>query len=187
MAGLVIGFRETLEAAVIIVFILAAVRRLGHGHLAPLTGYGLGAGLLLGVSVATGLASVRVGVSDQSFVTLQLATYGLALLALTWLGIWMRRRGRPVAADANEATEAPGAWLVLAAAFFAVLPQSLELAVRLAAQPSMVDVATAAVGLMGAVALAGLLYLGLLRCHPARFFRSVAHRPLAPAAQEVDE
>jgi len=188
MAAFFTGFRETLEAAVLITVLLVAVRRLGHAHLAQLTWYGLGTGLMFGISVATGLAAVNTGLEGQSLVTLQLVSMGLALLATTALVLWMRRRGAQVTAVADEATEAPGAWLIVAAAFLAGLPQSLELAVRLAnlaPQVGPASLALAIAGLVAAIALAGLLYVGLMRCNPGRFFRMSPRRELASVAQEA--
>jgi len=190
MAALITGFRETLEAAVLIAVLLVAVRRLGHAHLAQLAWYGLGTGMVFGVSVATGLAAVNAGVEGQALVTLQLVGGGLALLATTVLVLWMRRRGGKAAVAADDATEAPGAWLMVAAAFLAGLPQSLELTARLAAlapQVGPAGIALAAAGLTVAIALASVLYLGLMRCNPGRFFRATPRRELAPVAQEAAE
>ncbi len=190
MAAFITGFRETLEVAVLIAVLLVAVRRLGHAHLAQLAWYGLGVGLMFGVSVATGLAAVNAGVEGQALVTLQLMSGGLALLTIMGLVLWMRRRGWQAAVSADDATEAPGAWLIVAGAFFAGLPQSLELAVRLAnlaPQVGPAGMALAAVGLAAAIAVAGLLYVGLMRCHPSRFFRATPRRELAPVTQEAAE
>jgi FTR1 family protein len=190
MAAFITGFRETLEAAVLITVLLVAVRRLGHAHLAQLAWYGLGTGLMFGVSVATGLAAVNAGLEGQALVTLQLVSIGLALLATTALALWMRRRGAQAAVCADDATEAPGAWLMVAASFLAGLPQTLELAVRLAGlapQVGPASLALAVAGLLAAVALAGVLYVGLMRCNPGRFFRLAPRRELAPVAQEAAE
>lgn len=190
MAAFITGFRETLEIAVLITVLLVAVRRLGHAHLAQLAWYGLGTGMVFGVSVATGLAAVNAGVAGQVLVTLQLVSGGLALLATTSLVLWMRRRGGKAAVSADDAMEAPGAWLMVVAAFLAGLPQSLELAVRLAnlgPQVGPAGMALAAAGVAAAMALAGVLYVGLMRCHPGRFFRVTPRRELAPVAQEAAE
>ncbi len=190
MAAFVTGFRETLEAAVFIAVLLVAVRRLGHAHLAKLAWYGLGTGLMFGVSVATGLAAVNAQVEGQPLVTLQLVSLGLALLATTVIVLWMRRRGGQVAVSADEATEAPGAWWMVAAAFFAGLPQSLELVGRLAAlapQAGLGGLILAVAGLVAALAMACLLYVGLMRCSPGRLFRAAPRRELAPVAQEAAE
>ncbi len=108
MAALITGFRETLEAAVLIAVLLVAVRRLDHAHLAQLAWYGLGTGMVFGVSVATGLAAVNAGVEGQALVTLQLVSGGLALLATTVLVLWMRRRGGKTAVSADDATGSAG-------------------------------------------------------------------------------
>lgn len=190
MTALITGFRETLEAAVLIAVLLVAVRRLGHAHLAQLAWYGLGTGMVFGVSVAIGLAAVNAGVAGQALVTLQLVSGGLAVLATTSLVLWMRRRGGKAAVSADDATEAPGAWLMVAAAFLAGLPQSLELAVRLAnlrPQAGPAGIALVAAGLAAAIALAVVLYVGLMRCNPGRFFTATPRRKLAPVAQEAND
>lgn len=190
MAAFITGFRETLETAMFIAVLLVAVRRLGHAHLAHLVWYGLGTGVVFGVSAATGLATANAGLVGQPLVTLQLMSMGLALLVTTALALWMRRRGAQTAVSADDATEAPGAWLLVAASFLAGLPQTLELAVRLeglAPQVGPASLAFAAAGLVAAVALAGVLYVGLMRCNPGRLFRIAPRRELAPVAQEAAE
>jgi high-affinity iron transporter len=179
MTMFLMGLRDALEAALVIGLLLAVVSKVGvrsalqRQGLAQAVWLGLGAGLLVGFSVATAFVSGHVTTGEPALVALQLMALGLAALASAGLIVWLRR----------GAGEAAGEWLATLIAFLAVLPQVIELMGRLAGAKNVVPVlAATGVGIVAAGVLCALLYLGLMRTTPFE----PAFRRLAEQRVRVD-
>jgi high-affinity iron transporter len=179
IAAVLLGFREGLEAALILGIVLSVLRRFGRRDQERIAW--LGAGLAAVVSLAVGIGLYALGTSfegraEQIFEGL---TMLLAAGVLTWMIFWMARQGRAVQTqmeqDIDRAAKKNGRWAVFSLAFLAVVREGIELALFLtAATFTATAAATLAGGLLGLVlaALAGwLIFATTTRLDVRAFFR----------------
>jgi high-affinity iron transporter len=181
LATFVIGLREGLEAALIVGIVAAYLRR--QGRLDALRYVWLGVGTAIAACVAFAVllqlwsASLPEGQQEGLETILAL----VAVAAVTYMIVWMRRHARSLKQDIEGATAsalAQGtAWALVATAVLAILREGLETAVfLLAAFNASGDSILAGVGaLLGLVSAAGIgygIYRGGVRINLARFFRA---------------
>jgi high-affinity iron transporter len=177
-ANFLIGFREGLEASLIVVLLLAYLSRTGRRHLAPRIWAGVGAA----VAVSTGFgALLTFGPRGLTFEAQEAIGGGLSIAAValvTWMVFWMARTARSLGQDLRGRVDkaADGAaWGLAAVAALAVGREGLETALFLwaaarATGESSAPLLGALLGLAVAVALGYLLHRGILRVNLSRFF-----------------
>jgi hypothetical protein len=180
MAAFAYGFRDALEAALIIGLALAALIRLGRPAGVKALWIGAGAGALLGFSIGTGLASAGLSAAGSGWTAFELATMALSIAALVGLLFASRR-------FADES--GPCLWLAVACGLFAALPQTIDTVSYIATnQGDIATLAVMAIGMAFGAGLAALASFGLLRLR-------LGHAPaanvpvageLAPVRQRVD-
>ncbi len=167
-----IMFRETLEMALVLGVLLAAVRGIARARLAVWVGAAAGAILaaLLGVFMENLEASLQ-GNGEFVFHACVLA---MASVLLGWTVVWMQQHGRELAAklrakgEAVARAEAP-VWALAGASFAAVSREGSEAAFFLfsAAQASGAEAVEmtmgGVLGTLAAATLGVLLYLGIVR------------------------
>jgi hypothetical protein len=177
MAAFAFGFRDTLEAAFIIALTLVALVRLGRGHLTQALWMGVGAGALIGFSIATGLTAGEVAATGAGWTAFEIAAMALGAAALVGVALTARR---------FSAESGPAAWLAVAAGLFATLPQVLDVMMRVANSAGGVgSLALLGVGAALAAGLAALLAAALLRVKPAAPARKiVVEQPVRPVSGE---
>lgn len=176
MTAFAFGFRDTLEAAVIVALALVALIRLGRGSLAQAVGVGVGAGALLGFSIGTGLIAGERAATGSGWMVVEIAMMALAVLAVAGLALTARR---------FSPESGPAVWLAVAAGLFAALPQTLDLLTRLASNTG--GPATLALNVLGAavaLALAALLAVVLTRGKTAASEVAGDH-PVQPVSGEL--
>lgn len=177
-ANFLIGLREGLEAAMIVVLLLAYVARTGRRHLVPRIWTGVG--LAVAVSIGFG-ALLTFGPRGLTFRAQEAIGGSLSIAAValvTWMVFWMARTSRTLGTDLRGKIDkvADGAaWGLVAVAALAVGREGLETALFLwaaaqSAGQSSIPLLGAVLGLAAAAGLGYLLHRGALRVNLARFF-----------------
>lgn len=177
-ANFLIGLREGLEAAMIVVLLLAYVSRTGRKALIPRIWAGVG--LAAAVSIGFG-ALLTFGPRGLTFEAQEAIGGSLSIIAValvTWMVFWMARTSRTLGdALRGKIDEVANgaAWGLVAVAALAVGREGLETALFLwaAAQSSgqsSSPLLGAALGLAAAAGLAYLLHRGALHVNLAKFF-----------------
>ncbi|MDN4643704.1 iron uptake transporter permease EfeU [Arthrobacter sp. PsM3] len=177
-ANFLIGLREGLEAAMIVVLLLAYVARTGRRQLVPRIWAGVG--LAVAVSIGFG-ALLTFGPRGLSFQAQEAIGGSLSIAAValvTWMVFWMARTSRTLGSDLRGKIDkvADGAaWGLVAVAALAVGREGLETALFLWAAAQSAGQSTspllgAVLGLAAAAGLGYLLHRGALRVNLAKFF-----------------
>lgn len=181
LASAVIVFREIFEAGLVVGIVLAATKGVPRRGLWIARGLVLGAvGACLVAAFAGRLASLFQGAGQELF---NAAVLIVAVVMLGWHNVWMAGRGRSIAESARQlgvavlAGRKPLAALALVCGV-ALLREGSEIVLFLSGIAISGDASVAsmmvggAVGLLSGVALAALLYWGLLSI-PVRHLFSV--------------
>lgn len=180
LQALIIVLREVLEAALIVGIVLAASRGVPRRGLWVLAGIGAGiGGSVLVAGFAEAIAMALSGMGQEVF------NAGVLLLAtamLGWHNVWMKSHGRAIALQMQNVGDAVSSGLkplsmLLLVVGLAVLREGSEVVLFLygiaagGSQPLALWLGSV-LGLLGGIALGGLIYFGLLRI-PARHLFSV--------------
>lgn len=173
-----IGLREGLEAVLVVVLLLAYLRKSGRSRLLPR----IYAGVAIAVAVSLGFgALLTFGPRGLTFEAQEAIGGGLSILAVgfvTWMVFWMATASKTLAHDLrgklDEAAEGSGWALVLVAAL-AVGREGLETALFLwaatrATGETWEPLLGAGLGILTAIALGALLHRGVLRINLSKFF-----------------
>ncbi|MFI8413018.1 iron uptake transporter permease EfeU [Paeniglutamicibacter gangotriensis] len=173
-----IGLREGLEAVLVVVLLLAYLRKSGRSRLLPR----IYAGVAIAVAVSLGFgALLTFGPRGLTFEAQEAIGGGLSILAVgfvTWMVFWMASASKTLAHDlrgkVDEAAEGSGWALVLVAAL-AVGREGLETALFLwaatrATGETWEPLLGAGLGILTAIALGALLHRGVLRLNLSKFF-----------------
>jgi high-affinity iron transporter len=176
----VIGLREGVEAALIVGIIAAFLRHQGRRDVLRWVwaGVALAVGLCLLVGLGLELLSRQLPYKQQEGLETVIAL--VAVVAVTWMIVWMRRHARHLKGDLEHgvtAALAEGSVIALVGmAFFAVIREGFESAVfLLAAFDASTDPVAAGGGAVLGFVVAALLgwgiYRGGVRFDLVRFFR----------------
>src|SRR5690242_11036165 len=191
LGAAIIGFREVLEAALIVGIVMAA--SVG----APRRGFWVCCGLLGGIaaagSVALFAAAIAAAAAGPGHELPNATILIFAVGRLGWHNIWMSRHGRELATTAREMGDAviSGArplYVLAVVVGLAVLREGSETVLFLygiAAGGGLSPgglIAGGALGLSGGVAIGAALYLGLLRIPTRRLFTVTSWMVLLVAA-----
>jgi high-affinity iron transporter len=176
----VITLREGVEASLIIGIIAAFLVKEGRRDAMRQMWLGIGIAVVLCAGVAVALRVIGQDLPDRSQEGLETVVSLIAVSAVTYMIVWMRRHARGIKAQLQgEAASAlaTGSTMALAAmAFLAVLREGFETSVFLLAAFNDATDTTAAgagavLGLVAAVAIGLGLYRGGVRINLTRFFR----------------
>jgi high-affinity iron transporter len=137
LPGLLLSFREGLEAALIVGIVLGVLKKLGRNDRARAVWLGAAAATVLSVLAAVGLTAAGAELKGSAEVLFEGFTMVLAAGILTWMIFWMQRQGRFVRqgleSQVREAMSGePNRGLFLVA-LVAVLREGIELALFLTA------------------------------------------------------
>ncbi|WP_086820895.1 iron uptake transporter permease EfeU [Allokutzneria sp. NRRL B-24872] len=174
-----IGLREGLEAALVISILVAFLVRTDRRSALPLVWTGVA--VAIGLSVAAG-ALLTFTAASLSFE--QQEAFGgfasiVAVALVTGMIFWMRRTARSLAGQLRDKLDQAldiGPVAVIAVAFLAVAREGLETAlfffssVQAAGGGTLEPLLGFVIGIVVAVVLAWLLYLGAARVNLAKFF-----------------
>lgn len=180
LAALIIVFRETMEAGLVVGIVLAATRGItGRGLW---VGYGIGGGIIGACIVAAFARSLSAALQGMGQEIFNAAVLALAVIMLIGHNVWMSRHGREMSAK----MKALGAAVVAGSCSFialatvvgvSVLREGSEVVlflygIAIAGNDSTAMMITGSLaGLALGGATAGLMYLGLLRIPPRHLFR----------------
>ncbi len=176
----VIALREGVEASLIIGIIAAFLVKEGRRDTLRQMWAGVAVAIALCVGVAVVLRVVGHDLPERGQASLETAIGLVAVAAVTYMIVWMRRNARGFKAalegDAASALAAGSTMALVAMAFLAVLREGFETSVfLLAAFQDAADTtaagAGAVIGLVAALAIGLGLYRGGVRINLARFFR----------------
>ncbi len=180
LPAFVIGLREGLEAALIVVIIATFLSAAGRKDTlrAMWTGVGVAVLFCLGFGVALQVLDENLPQRQQEQLETLIAL--VAAVAVTYMVVWMRRHARDLRSNLETAVSgalARGSGRALVGmAFFAVIREGLETAVFLvaafqqSARPALTG-SGAVLGIVVAVALGLGIYRGGVHINLARFFR----------------
>jgi high-affinity iron transporter len=178
----VIGLREGVEAALIVGIIAAFLRKEG-GRDGAMRGVWIGVAAAIAICVCAGIALeiVNQDLPQKQQEGLETVIAALAVGAVTFMIVWMRRHARSIAgelrASAATALAAGTTTALVAMAFFAVIREGLETVVfLLAAFQNATNPTTAGLGaLLGILCAVGIgvaIYRGGIKLNLTRFFRA---------------
>jgi len=178
----VLSLREGLEAALIIGFVLGALRKTGRSDLNRSLWLGvLSAGILslLTALLLRGIGKELQGRSEQIFEGLTLL---LAAGVLTWMIFWMSKQSRSMnvklESNVGRAVNGKGQEGIFFLALIAVLREGVELALYLTAisitSSGIQTLLGTSLGLFAASLLGYLIFTATLRLNLQRFFQITA-------------
>jgi high-affinity iron transporter len=176
----VITLREGVEAALIVGIIAAFLVREGRRDALRQMWIGIAVAVALCIGVAVILEVIGRELPQREQEGLETVVSVIAVMAVTYMIVWMRRNARGIKAtlegDAASALAAGSTMALVAMAFLAVLREGLETAVfLLAAFQNSTDTTAAGsgavLGLVAAIAIGLGLYRGGVRINLTRFFR----------------
>jgi high-affinity iron transporter len=178
-AALMLGFREALEAAVIISIIAGALKRAEMKKLFHPMWIAVVAAV-----VASGIAGALLSMAGIAFEGRAEEIFEGCLMlfaagAISWTVLWITRNGRQLEQRLKSKTSAiaaTGSWIgIFGLVFVSVFREGIELALFLtAAQTSSGTegvIVGAVLGIIGAIVLGLLLYSGTIRLRVQTFFR----------------
>jgi high-affinity iron transporter len=179
LSSSLITLREGLEAALIVGIVLGYLRKTGNLGRQGSVWAGVASALLVSLAAALGLSAIGAEFSGRGEQVFEGVAMALAAVILTWMIFWMHRQSRQIRGDLEDgvrrAVDAGANGALFWLAFIAVVREGLETALFLTAA---VFTATATdtvigglIGLLLAVAIGWLLYLGTARLPVAAFFR----------------
>jgi high-affinity iron transporter len=176
----VITLREGVEASLIVGIIAAFLVKEGRRDALRQMWIGVGIAVALCLGVAAILEVVGQELPQRQQEGLETVVGLIAVMAVTYMIVWMRRNARGIKAtlegDAASALAAGSTMALVAMAFLAVLREGLETSVFLLAAFQHASDTTAAgfgavLGLIAAIAIGLGLYRGGVRINLTRFFR----------------
>jgi high-affinity iron transporter len=176
----VITLREGVEASLIVGIIAAFLVKEGRRDAMRQMWAGVAIAVALCVGVAVVLEIVGQDLPQRQQEGLETVIGLIAVMAVTYMIVWMRRNARGIKAtlegDAASALAAGSTMALVAMAFLAVLREGLETSVfLLAAFQNASDTKAAGtgavLGLIAAIAIGLGLYRGGVRINLTRFFR----------------
>ena len=178
----VIGLREGIEAA-LIVGIIAAFLRSDPGGRRAMRAVWTGVAAAIAICVVAGVVLELVDrqLPHREQEGMETIIAALAVGAVTFMIVWMRRHARSIAKDlrasATDALAAGSTAALVGMAFFAVIREGLETVVfLLAAFQSSSNAASAglgaSLGVASAVGIGVAIYRGGVKLNLAKFFRA---------------
>jgi high-affinity iron transporter len=179
LATLIIFLREGVEASMIVAILLAYLNRIGHREHFRDVFLGVGAALILAASGgAAAYLTIRAYDGSRVQTIFETGTFLVAATVLTYMTFWMRNHARSLSKElrsrAEAALDGKARWGLALLAFQAVGREGLETVVFTLAiifSTSTAGALTGAViGLIGALAIAFVIYRLGHRLNMARFF-----------------
>ena len=177
LANFIIGFREGLEAALIIGILAAYLVKLERRRELPTLWTGViaavavsvGVGLLLGLVVENAPEGVNELIAGLTSI--------LAVVFVTWMIFWMAQQSRALSKELRSQVDHAQrtAWAMAGVAFLAVVREGIETSVFLwsssrAAGADTFPLLGALLGLIAAAVLGYLIYLGAVKLNLSKFF-----------------
>lgn len=177
LANFVIGFREGLEAALIIGILAAYLVKLNRRHELPKLWTGVAAAIALSIGVGVVLGVLVENVPEGTNEFIAGVTSILAVVFVTWMIFWMAKQSRALSKELrNQVDQAEKtAWAMAGVAFLAVVREGIETSVFLwsssrAAGADTQPLIGAILGFAAATVLGYLIYRGAVKLNLSKFF-----------------
>ena len=176
--ALLITLREGLEVALLIVIVLAYLKKTGRTHLFAPVWQGTGAAVAASLVAGALLFGLGTGLSGKAEEVFEGSAMLLAVMVLSWMVIWMKSQVRGIRgtleAKVERAVTGGSAFALASLAFLVVVREGLETALFLfGATNTASPAATTAGGLLGlaaAIVIGRLVYQGSRRSHLSLLF-----------------
>ena len=176
--ALLITLREGLEISLLVVIVLAYLKKTGRTHLFAPVWQGVGAAVAVSLVAGALLFGLGSGLSGKAEEVFEGSAMLLAVVVLSWMVIWMKSQARHVRGNLEAKVELAAiggsAFALAILAFLAVAREGLETALFLfGASNTASPMATTAGGLLGlaaAIAIGRLLYQGSHRINLSVMF-----------------
>lgn len=177
LANFLIGFREGLEAALIIGILAAYLIKLDRRH--ELSKLWLGIALALAISVGLGvvLGVVVENVPEGTNELIAGLTSIIAVVFVTWMIFWMAKTSKALSKELRSQIDHAdkSAWAIATVAFLAIIREGIETSVFLwsssrAAGDDTLPLLGAMLGIVAASALGYLIYRGAVKLNLSKFF-----------------
>lgn len=177
LANFIIGFREGLEAALIIGILAAYLVKLDRrGDLSKLW-TGIVAAVLLSIGVGVVLGVLVENVPEGTNELIAGLTSIVAVIFVTWMIFWMAKQSRAMSKELREQIDhtQKSAWAVASVAFLAIIREGVETSVFLwsssrVAGSDTLPLLGALLGFVAAAILGYLIYRGAVRLNLSKFF-----------------
>jgi high-affinity iron transporter len=177
----VIGLREGVEASLIVGIVAAFLRQRDRPDALRWMWAGVGIAIVICATTGAVLELVSRNLPQAEQEALETVVGGLAVVAVTFMVVWMRRNARGLRSllerQAERALASGSAAALVGMAFFAVIREGFETSVFLSAafdssaNPAAGD-GGALLGVAVAVVIGYWVYRGGVRLNLARFFRA---------------
>jgi high-affinity iron transporter len=177
LANLIIGFREGLEAALIIGILAAYLVKLNRRNELPKLWLGVGIAVAVAVALGVILGVLVENVPEGTNELIAGLTSIVAVVFVTWMIFWMARQSRALSKDLRSQVDQAEktAWAIAGVAFLAVAREGIETSVFLwsssrAAGADTLPVVGALIGFAAAAILGYAIYRGAVKLNLSKFF-----------------
>lgn len=178
LPAILIGFREGLEAALIVGIVIGYLVKIGQTRQIRLAWAGVGVAVLVSTLVAVGITAVGAELEGRAEQVFEGTAMFLAVTVLTWMIFWMRTQARTLRTslekDIRSVVTSGQAWGLFGLTFVAVFREGVETALLLGASALAADglstLIGAVIGLALAAALGWAIYASTVRLNLRLFF-----------------
>ena len=177
LANLIIGFREGLEAALIIGILAAYLVKLERRRELPKLWLGVGTAISISVFLGILLGVLVENVPEGTNEFIAGVTSIIAVGFVTWMIFWMARQSRALSKELRTQVDQAekSAWAMAGIAFLAVIREGIETSVFLwsssrAAGADTLPLFGALIGFAAAAILGYAIYRGAVKLNLSKFF-----------------
>ncbi len=178
---LLISFRETLEAALIVSVILSSLQRLGQSRMMNVVWLGIAAGIAVSIGAAVSVQFLVSAIRDTTMELSEGITLLLASSIVGWISLWMlrQRKEHPQTIEATITSHASRGYALglFTLSFVSVAREGIETALLLQAAFLQAESTYAPMGIAIGCTLAIAVSYGLskgIRSLPLKTFFSVS-------------
>ena len=176
ITSLIITFRETLEAALIVGVVLGYLSRIGKSNLRKFAWFGVLTGILVSLFGALLFTQLMGGFTGQAEKIFEGITMTIGAILIITLILWMMKQSnyiRRLEEKIDSSIQRVPRWRIFALVFVSVLREGIETVIflgstsLLSAENSLIS---AVLGIIFALILGVLLYIGAIRIDLKKFF-----------------
>ena len=180
VSNALIGLREGLEAALVVVILLAFLKKTGRTWALRWVWTGVGTAVALSVIIGAVLTFGTSELDDETHELIGGIASIVAVAFVTWMVLWMRTAARTISGELTGKLDRAldlGPLAIALVGFLGVGREGLETAIFFYATTQAAGAGNSlpllgwAVGLLGAVLLGYLIYRGALKLNLGVFFR----------------
>ncbi|MFM6977573.1 MAG: iron uptake transporter permease EfeU, partial [Micrococcales bacterium] len=173
----IIGFREGLEAALIVGILAAYLVKLGRRNEFPKLWVGVSSAVAVSVLLGVILGVLVENVPEGTNELIAGLTSIIAVIFVTWMIFWMAKQSRALSKELRDQVDhaEKSAWAMAGIAFLAVIREGIETSVFLwsssrAAGADTLPLVGAVIGFAAAAVLGYAIYRGAVKLNLSKFF-----------------